>query len=173
MAWLGFDLCPGLPKFRIKVKLCLLLGEGLRLRDWLMNVEGIGLWPEPWQVLDATMNSTAFQQLRTVSMSVCMIAGHVCIACIQRWGGRCWQSPSIFLRPQHTAYSGVAGPRASGGSPVFASHLTTGEVGSQLHTGSHGLQRFKLTVSQKVLNPLCHPQPVMSPFPRRRDEGSL
>lgn len=49
-AWLGFDLCPGLLKFRIKVKLCLLLGEGLRLRDWLMNVEKIGLWPEPWRV---------------------------------------------------------------------------------------------------------------------------
>lgn len=86
MAWLGFDLCPGLPKFRIKVKLCLLLGEGLRLRDWLVNVEGIGLWPEPWRVLGATVNSTAFQQLRTVGMSVCVIAGHVCIACMQRWG---------------------------------------------------------------------------------------
>lgn len=59
-AWLGFDLCPGFPKFRIKVQLHLLLGEGLRLRDWLMNKEGIGLWPEPWWALDATMNSTAF-----------------------------------------------------------------------------------------------------------------
>lgn len=29
----GLTCCPGLLKFRIKVKLCLLLGEGLRLRD--------------------------------------------------------------------------------------------------------------------------------------------